>query len=100
MARSRDIQKKASQSTSGGDGLDLCRHGFRTIEPEIKWCEKRGRTQRVHRRRADKAMNPLGIPEGADELTGVSDPMEFCGGGVGTINGNHGKLGRPGQWRE
>lgn len=100
MARSRDIQKKASQSTSGGDGLDLCRHGFGTIEPEIKWCEKSGHTQRVHRRRADKAMNPLGIPEGADELPGVRDAMEFSGGGARTIHGYYGQLGRPSEWRE
>ena len=45
-------------------------------------------------------MDPLGIPEGADELPRGRDAMEFGGGGAGTINGRHGQFGRPGQGRE
>jgi len=96
MARSRDIQKKAGHLTGGRDGLHMRRHSFGPIEPEIQGREIGGRAQRIHRRRADQAMGPPRIPEGADELPGVRDAMEFSGGGAGTINGCHGQLGRPG----
>ena len=42
-------------------------------------------------------MDPLRIPEGADELTDVVDAMEFSGGGAWTLNGHDGQFGRPGE---
>ena len=97
MARASDIQKKAGQQTSVRHALDLRRHGFGSIEPEIQGSKKWGGAQRVDRRRADQAMGSRDIPEGADELPGVRDAMELGGRSAGTLNGYHDQVGRPGQ---
>jgi len=97
MARASDIQKKAGQPTSVRHALDLRRHGFGSIEPEIQGSKKWGGAQRVDRRRADQAMGSRDIPEGADELPGVRDAMELGGRSAGTLNGYHDQVGRPGQ---
>ena len=100
MARARDIQKKAGQPTSVRTALDLRRHGFGAIEPEIQGSEIWGGAQRVHRRRADQAMGSRDIPEDANELPGVRDAMELGSRSAGPLNGYHDQVGGPGQGYE
>src|SRR5262245_56009534 len=92
MARARDIQKISGHLSRRCDGLDLCRHSFGTMEPEVQRREKWGCAQRIYRRRAEQTMRPLSIAESADQLSGARDAMKFSSGGVGTIHGYYGQL--------
>ena len=95
MALSLDIHEEAGHLTGSRDALDLCRYSLGAIGPEIQWGENLGRAGSIEWRSADKAMGPLGITEGTDELARVVDAVEFRGGGSGTLNWSRQKLACP-----